>query len=303
MNRDNNLKVIADSIEWDIIIIGGGATGLGAAVDASSRGYKTLLLEQSDFAKGTSSRSTKLIHGGVRYLAQGNIKLVYEALKERGYLLKNAPHVVKKHKFIIPCYSFFSILKYFIGLSLYDWLSGNLSFGKSEYFSRKHLLKLIPEIKSTELKGGIEYCDGQFDDARLAINLAQTATENGGILLNYISVLNITKDDYGKVNGVIAVDVENKKEYQLRSKVVINATGVFADDILKMDVPETKQLISPSQGVHIVLPKTFLNGADSIMIPKTSDGRVLFIIPWHNHLLVGTTDTPISQSSLEPKAL
>lgn len=301
MIREEFLKNIDHP--WDITIIGGGATGLGIALDAASRGYKTLLLEQADFAKGTSSRSTKLVHGGVRYLAQGNVSLVRHALKERGLLLQNAPHLVKKQPFIIPCYSWFSVVKYLAGLKIYDWMAGSYSFGKSEFLSKKEVIKAIPTIKSDNLLGGIKYYDGQFDDARLAINLAESASEQGGVLINYAAVTGLIKDAQNTVTGVSARDLETGDTFQVSSKVVINATGVFVDSILKMDAPNGKQLVRPSQGVHIVLDKSFLNGDSALMIPETSDGRVLFGVPWHNFILVGTTDTPLDESSLEPRAL
>lgn len=302
-NRDKFIEKLGEVSKWDVIIIGGGATGLGAAVDAASRGYSTLLLEQSDFAKGTSSRSTKLVHGGVRYLAQGDIGLVREALKERGLLFNNAPHLVKKQAFIIPCYDFFSKAKYLVGLKLYDWLSGKYSFGKSTLMSKNEVLDVMPQIEGGGLSGGVEYFDGQFDDSRLAINLAQTCAEQGGTLLNYAKVTGLLKDEDGLINGVRMIDLESQKEYNLLSKVVINATGVFVDDILRMDNPHKKPLVRPSQGVHIVLNNTFLTGGKALMIPETSDGRVLFVVPWHDHLIVGTTDTPLDEHSLEPVAL
>jgi glycerol-3-phosphate dehydrogenase len=284
------------------VIIGGGATGLGIAVDAVTRGYKTLLLEQSDFAKGTSSRSTKLIHGGVRYLAQGNIKLVFDALRERGILLRNAPHLVNKKLFVIPCYSLFEKIKYFVGLKLYDWLAGPLSFGSSKYIGRKKLLELFPNINSYNLHGGVTYFDGQFDDARLAMSLTQTAAENGAVVLNYCKVVSLKKEN-GKLAGLTAIDVEEEKEYSIKAKAIINATGVFVDAILKMDEKDKRNLVRPSQGVHIVVDKSFLKGDNSLLIPKTPDGRVLFAVPWLDHLLIGTTDTPLQQHTLEPKAL
>jgi glycerol-3-phosphate dehydrogenase len=302
-NRALFLKEIQIADQWDMIIIGGGATGLGTAVDAASRGFKTLLLEQSDFAKGTSSRSTKLVHGGVRYLAQGNIGLVYEALRERGLLLQNAPHLVKKQSFIIPCYSWFAKAQYFIGLKLYDWLAGKFSFGRSKLLSRDKVIGAIPEIEVKGLRGGIEYWDGQFDDARLAINLAQTAAEQGATLLNYFKVSGLLKGDDGKINGVKTKDIETGAEYELKAKVVINATGVFVDEILQMDTASRKPLVRSSQGVHLVLDRSFLAGNKAMMIPKTTDGRVLFAVPWHDHVLVGTTDTPLESHSLEPVAL
>ncbi len=302
MKETSNYILPANS-EWDLVIIGGGATGLGTALDAVTRGLKTLLVEQSDFAKGTSSRSTKLVHGGVRYLAQGDIGLVRRALKERGLLQLNANHLVHKEEFIIPCYSWFSLLKYLIGLTLYDWLAGKYSFGKSKLYSKDETLALMPGIKSKGLKGSIRYFDGKFDDARLAINIAQTAIEKGAILCNYTKVTNLIKNDKGEVTGVEILDTLTRKRATATSKVIINATGVFVDDILKMNDPQTKKLVRPSQGVHVVLNKDFLNTNAALMIPKTSDGRVLFAVPWHEHLLVGTTDTPLNEHDLEPRAL
>lgn len=287
---------------WDVIIIGGGATGLGIALDAASRGYTSLVVEQYDFAKATSGRSTKLIHGGVRYLAQGNIKLVYRALHEREILFRNAAHLVKDRSFIIPCFGLFAKLKYFIGLKLYDLLSGSFSLAKSKALTVAQVKQLLPEINSKGLAGGIEYFDGQFDDARLAVNLAQTAANCGGTVINYCPVKELLKKN-GRVCGVTVLDIEGKQRYDLRAKVVINATGVFVDEIIKLDRSEAKPLVKPSQGIHIVLPKYFLDSESAIMIPETPDGRVLFAIPWHDHLLVGTTDTPLDMASAEPKAL
>lgn len=301
--REELLKAIADpEVIWDVIVVGGGATGLGTALDAASRGYKTLLLEQADFAKGTSSRSTKLVHGGVRYLAQGDIGLVREALHERGLLLKNAAHLVKNESFIIPNYNWWSGAYYTIGLSLYDMLAGKLSFGRSMHISKAETIARLPSIQQKKLHGGVVYHDGQFDDARLAINLAQTALEHGATVLNYFKVTNLLKQD-GKICGVSACDMESGREYQLKSKAVINATGVFVDELLQKDEPHKKPLVKSSQGIHIVLDRSFMPGDDALMIPKTDDGRVLFVVPWHGYLLIGTTDTPLDQHSLEPRAL
>jgi len=294
---------IPNHSNWDIIIIGGGATGLGTALDSASRGFKTLLVEQSDYAKGTSSRSTKLVHGGVRYLAQGDIGLVKHALRERGLLQQNARHLVNKEEFIIPCYDWFSVIKYLTGLKLYDWLAGKYSFGTSKYLSKKETLALMPGIKEKGLKGGIRYFDGKFDDARLALNIAQTAVEYGATLMNYTKVTALLKDEKGAVTGIETEDTLTGKKSNFNGKVVINATGVFVDEILQMNNPQSKKLVRPSQGVHIVLDKRFLNSESALMIPKTSDGRVLFAVPWHQHLLVGTTDTPLDEHSLEPRAL
>jgi glycerol-3-phosphate dehydrogenase len=302
--RSQALVAIADTTkQWDIIVVGGGATGLGTALDATSRGYRTLLLEQADFAKGTSSRSTKLVHGGVRYLAQGNIGLVREALYERGLLLKNASHLVKNVSFIIPNYKWWERLFYAIGLGIYDLLAGSLSFGRTKHISKSEILNRMPGINPRGLRGGVVYHDGQFDDARLAINLAQTCVEQGATLLNYFRVAGLEKNESGKVSGVMATDAETGISYQLKAKVVINATGVFVDDLLQMDKPGTGPLVRPSQGVHLVVDRSFMASSDALMIPKTEDGRVLFMVPWHDKLVLGTTDTPIAVHSLEPVAL
>ncbi len=287
---------------WDMIVVGGGATGLGVAVDAASRGFKVLLLEQSDFAKGTSSRSTKLVHGGVRYLAQGNIGLVREALRERGILLHNAPHLVRNESFIIPNYSWGSGIFYSIGLSVYDLLAGKRSFGRSRLISKNEVLRRIPNVNTKGLKSGVLYHDGQFDDARLAVSLAITAIEQGAVLLNYFKVTGLIKKE-NKLSGVRATDAETGRSYALQAKTVINATGVFVDELMIMDQPEDHPMVQPSQGVHLVFDKSFLGPHDALMIPKTKDGRVLFAIPWHDRTLVGTTDTPLIAYQLEPKAL
>ncbi|HUH26995.1 glycerol-3-phosphate dehydrogenase/oxidase [Gelidibacter sp.] len=302
-DRASLLKQVEDSTGWDVIIIGGGATGLGVALDSASRGYKTLLLEQSDFAKGTSSRSTKLIHGGVRYLAQGNLDLVKEALYERGLLLKNASHLVNNQSFIIPTYNWWDTFVYTIGLKIYDVMAGKLSFGKSVRISKKAAASRLSTIKTEHLKGGVVYHDGQFDDARLAVNMAQTAIEQGATVLNHFGVTQLQKDSNGIVNGVSAVDHETHQAYVFNAIVVINATGVFTDEILQMDNVDAKNTVRPSQGIHLVLDRSFMPGRDAIMIPKTADGRVLFLVPWHNRVVVGTTDTLLDSHSLEPKPL
>lgn len=298
MNRDFFIAQLQGEIEWDIIIIGGGATGLGCAVDAASRGYKTLLLEQYDLAKGTSSKATKLVHGGVRYLAQGNIKLVTEALRERGRLLQNALHVCHTQNFIIPCYSWWSKIYYGIGLKLYDVMAAKLSLGSTKIVNADYVLQHLPAVRKEKLKGGIVYTDGQFDDARLALNLAQTACEHGAAVINYCSVNKFLFADE-KVTGVVAEDVLTGKQYQLKAKAVINATGVFADVLMKA-ANDNSASIAPSQGVHIVVDKKHFAGTDALMIPKTTDGRVLFAVPWHNKVIVGTTDTAVNNTGIEP---
>jgi glycerol-3-phosphate dehydrogenase len=303
IKRADLTEQIADTAKiWDIIVVGGGATGLGIAVDAASRGFKTLLLEQSDFAKGTSSRSTKLVHGGVRYLAQGNIGLVTDALRERGILLNNAPHLIRNENFIIPNYSWWSGIFYSIGLSVYDLLAGKRGFGRSRLISRKEIIRRIPNIRQNGLKLGVLYHDGQFDDARLAVSLALTGIEQGATVLNYFRVCGLTKER-NKINGLVAKDQETGIQYNLKAKTVINATGVFVDELLNMDEPEARPMVQPSQGIHLVFDKSFLGTHDALMIPRTKDGRVLFAIPWHDHMLVGTTDTPLSAHQLEPRAL
>ncbi len=288
---------------WDLIVIGGGASGLGAAVDATTRGYTTLLLEQADFAKGTSSRSTKLVHGGVRYLAQGDVSLVLEALHERGLLRKNAPHLVKNLAFVIPNYAWWSGPFYAIGMKVYDMMAGKLGLGPSEMISKEETIAAIPNIKTDGLKGGVIYYDGQFDDSRLAINLAQTFSKNNGTIANYFKVTSLNKNKEGLISGVTAIDMESGQEHDIKAKAVVNATGVFTDSIRVMDNPDHKKSIRPSQGVHLVLNKEFLKGDSAIMIPKTDDDRVLFAVPWHDRVIVGTTDTPRDVPELEPEPL
>jgi glycerol-3-phosphate dehydrogenase len=305
MNRNTFVQRLLDEPQkqWDIIVIGGGATGLGVAFDAVTRGYKTLLLEQSDFSQGTSSRSTKLVHGGVRYLAQGDILLVIEALHERGLMLRNAPHLTANQEFVIPVYTVWDIVLYTVGLKFYDLLAGRLSMGRSYFINRSKTLGRLPLLKHDGLKGGIVYHDGQFDDSRMAITLARACAENGGTVLNYFRVNSLLKDEKGRITGVRAKDTESGKEHTIHGKLVINATGVFADEIHRMDDPLSKPTIRPSQGVHVVLDSSFLQSSSAIMIPKTDDGRVLFAIPWYGKVVVGTTDTPLDNISMEPRAL
>ena len=305
MQRDEMLEKIRNTDEqWDMIIIGGGATGLGTVLEAASRGYKVVLLEQSDFAKGTSSRSTKLVHGGVRYLRQGNISLVVEALRERGRLRRNAPHLVRDLSFIVPHYDWWEGPFYGVGLKLYDMLAGKMGLGPSKWISREKTLRKIPTVQTYGLRGGVMYYDAQFDDSRLATNLAQTAAEQGGVVVNYTKVVGLIKDEQdGLTRGVIVEDMEGGEHFEIRGKVVINATGVFTDGVRRMDDAESEKIIMPSQGVHIVLDKSFLPGNTAIMVPETDDGRVLFAIPWHDRVVVGTTDTEVEEPELEPRPL
>lgn len=304
IKRQNQINQIKDkSILWDIIIVGGGATGLGIAVDAASRGYKTVLLEQDDFTKATSSRSTKLVHGGVRYLAQGDIALVIEALRERGIMKQNAPHLVKDQRFIIGNYKWWEKPFYTIGLTVYDILAGKRGLGRSLPMSKKAVLKEIPQIETKGLRGGVVYYDGQFDDSRMGINLMQTAIEQGSTVANYIKVTDLLKDEQGKIKGVKVFDILGEQEYTLNGKVVINATGIFVDNLMQIDEPHKDNIVRPSQGVHLVVDKSFLGGNSALMVPKTSDGRVLFGVPWHDKVVLGTTDTPLKEFTLEPQAL
>jgi glycerol-3-phosphate dehydrogenase len=305
MNRDkliSGFKYLNDR-KWDVVVIGGGATGLGIAVDAMTRGYGTLLLEQADFANATSSRSTKLVHGGVRYLAQGDVLLVTEALHERGWMLKNAPHLTSNQEFVIPVYTLWDVTLYTVGLKFYDLLSGKLSLGRSYYLGKAKTMARLPLLKSEGLKGGIVYHDGQFDDSRMTVTMAQTCAANGVKVLNYFKVESLLKDENGKITGVKARDLVSGSEYDISANLVINATGIFADEIHHMDNPASKPTIRPSQGVHIVLDRSFLQSDSAIMIPKTDDGRVLFAIPWYGKVVVGTTDTPLDTITMEPKAL
>lgn len=305
MDRNSLVQKLLDqgSGQWDVIVIGGGATGLGIALDATLRGFKTLLLEQSDFSKGTSSRSTKLVHGGVRYLAQGDVLLVTEALHERGYMLRNAPHLTANQEFIIPVYTTWDVILYYVGLKFYDLLAGRLSLGKSYFINKSEAVARLPLLRSEGLKGGIVYHDGQFDDSRMALALAKACVSNGGTVLNYFRVTSLEKDEHSRIRGISARDLHSGEEYLIHSKVIINATGVFADEIHRMDDPASKPTIRPSQGVHIVLDSSFLQSNSAIMIPETDDGRVLFAIPWYGKVVVGTTDTPLDTIVTEPKAL
>ncbi len=304
MRREEMLGRIRERREpWDIAIIGGGATGMGVAVDAASRGFSVVLVEGHDFGKGTSSRSTKLVHGGVRYLEQGNIPLVMSALKERGLMRQNAPHLVHDLAFVVPNYSWWEAPFYGIGLKLYDMLAGKYGFGASRLLSKEETLERLPALEPDELRGGVVYYDGQFDDSRLLIHLAMTAADHGATLVNYCPATGLTRDAEGYVNGLTARDKETGEEFKLEAKIVINATGVFTDTIRHMAEPEAEPLMVTSQGIHLVFERSFLKGDTALMVPKTSDGRVLFVIPWHDHAVAGTTDTPVDGPSLEPRPL
>jgi glycerol-3-phosphate dehydrogenase len=288
---------------WDVVVVGGGATGAGVAVDAASRGYSVALLEGSDFGKGTSSRSTKLVHGGVRYLSQGNISLVLDALRERAALRANAPHLVRPLQFVVPSYARWETPYYGTGLKLYSLLAGRQGFGASSILSCAEALARVPTLRRAGLRGGVTYFDGQFDDARLVINLVQTAAEQGAVVLNYARVTGVTTTAGGAADGVVAIDGESGRELRVPARVIINATGPFADGVRRLALPGAAALIAPSQGIHLVFDRSFLPGASGLMVPKTPDGRVMFAVPWHGYTLVGTTDTPIGEVPLEPRPL
>lgn len=300
--RHENLDRLRAGGTWDVVVIGGGSAGLGAAVDAASRGYRTALLEARDFAQGTSSRSTKLIHGGVRYLAQGDIPLVREALRERGLLFRNAPHLVHRREFVVPAYRWLDLPFYGIGLKLYDLLAGRSNLGASRRIRAAEVVERLPTIATRGLRGGIVYGDGQFDDARLAIALARTLADLGGAALNHAPLVRFAHRR-GRIAAVLARDDETGEELTIEARVVVNATGVFADSVRRLDDPGTAAtpLLTPSRGTHVVLDRSFLPGSSALLVPRTDDGRVLFTIPWHDRILVGTTDTPVSEPSVEPR--
>jgi glycerol-3-phosphate dehydrogenase len=302
MQRESMLRNLREREQpWDIAVIGGGATGMGVAVDAAARGFDVVLVEAHDFGKGTSSRSTKLVHGGVRYLEQGNVSLVMSALKERGLLRQNAPHLVHDLAFVVPNYSWWEAPFYGIGLKLYDLLAGKYGFGTSRLLSREETLERLPALEPEELRGGVVYYDGQFDDARLLIHLAMTAAEQGATIVNYCPATGLRRDSDGYINGLTACDSETGEEFTLNARIVVNATGVFTDSVRRMADPNADQLVVTSQGIHLVFDPSFLRSHTALMVPRTSDGRVLFVIPWHGHAVAGTTDTPVDAPSLEPR--
>ena len=307
MRREAMVQRIREQFEaqipWDVAVIGGGATGVGVAVDAAARGLTVALVEAYDFGKGTSSRSTKLVHGGVRYLEQGNIPLVMSALKERGLMRQNAPHLVHDLAFVVPNYSWWEAPFYGIGLKLYDLLAGKYGFGASRLLSKEETLERLPALEPEGLTGGVVYFDGQFDDSRLLIHLAMTAADHGAALVNYCPATGLLRDADGYVNGVTARDLETGEELTIAARMVVNATGVFTDNVRRMADPEAETLVVTSQGIHLVFDRSFLKGDTALMVPRTSDGRVLFVIPWHGHAVAGTTDTPVDAASVEPRAL
>ncbi|MES2939304.1 MAG: glycerol-3-phosphate dehydrogenase/oxidase [Pseudomonadota bacterium] len=302
--REELLARLGEPREWDLAVIGGGATGLGVALDAAARGFSVVLLESHDFAKGTSSRATKLVHGGVRYLAQGDIGLVREALHERATLLRNAPHLAQPLAFVMPSYKFWETPFYGIGLKMYDALAGRAGLGATEFLSRNQVLDCLPAARAEGLKGGVKYWDGQFDDARLALALARTAARQGALLVNYCGVTGLVHES-GKVAGLRCTDAETGREFAVRARCVVNAAGVWVDALRAQDGQATgravKPMVAPSQGVHVVVDRHFLAGDHALMVPKTADGRVLFGVPWLGKVILGTTDTPRTDLPREPR--
>ena len=302
--RADLLERLTHSGTWDLAVVGGGATGLGVALDAASRGLSVVLLESHDFAKGTSSRATKLVHGGVRYLAQGDIGLVREALHERTTLLRNAPHLAQPLPFVLPAYKLWEMPFYGAGLVMYDALAGVAGLGRTEFLSRGRTLQALPTARPEGLKGGIRYWDGQFDDARLALALARTAALHGALVVNYCEVTGLLYAE-GRVSGVAARDAETGREFRLQARCVVNATGVWVDALRRQDGKAggraVQPMVAPSQGVHVVVDRDFLPGQHALMVPKTADGRVLFAVPWLGKLILGTTDTPRDDLPREPR--
>ena len=298
--RSRMIDAVRGGGTWDLVVVGGGATGLGTAVDAAARGYRTLLVEARDFAQGTSSRSTKLVHGGVRYLANGQVGLVHEALRERGNLRANAPHLVRTREFLVPSYRRFELLKYGIGLKAYDLLAGGRGLGASRRVGAEEAAGLVPTLKGDGLLGGIVYRDGQFDDARLAIALLRTFLDLGGVAVNRAPVVGVVREG-GRVLGVEARDEESGGLLRADARVVVNAGGVFADEVRRLEDPGTPPSIRASRGSHLVLDRSVMPGETALMVPKTDDGRVLFLIPWLGKVILGTTDVAVEGMPVEPR--
>jgi glycerol-3-phosphate dehydrogenase len=300
--RSELLARLREARPWDVIIIGGGATGLGCAVDAAARGYRTLLVEAHDFAKGTSSRSTKLIHGGVRYLAQGRLSLVRESLLERRRLLNNAPHLVHSLRFVVPAYTAWERPWFGLGLGAYDLLAGAHGVSHTQWLDAAATRDFLPNLQSRGLKGGIAYFDGQFDDARLAVSLMRTIFDLGGTAINYLPVTRLLQHN-GRCAAVRVEDCETHESFDVEGRVIINATGVWADKVRALDDADAAPLLSPSQGIHLVVERDFMSGDSALLVPRTEDGRVLFVIPWQGKVLLGTTDTPRQSYPLEPQPM
>lgn len=312
MHRDDGIDRLREQRRpWDILVLGGGATGLGIAVDAALRGHAVAVVERGDFGCGTSSRSTKLVHGGLRYLAQGNLSLVREALRERAILRRAAPHVVHPITFAIPCHGVWDRVFYATGTRLYDLLSSGSrdaagGFDRSRVVPSSELLRLLPGLSPSPggrpLRGGVLYADGQFDDARLAVDLAATARSSGACVVNHVEAVAMLSRA-GRLAGAVLRDRETGESFECLARGVVNATGPFCDAVRRLDDPTARPIVAASQGVHVVLPSRFLPGGTALIVPKTPDGRVIFAIPWRDRVVVGTTDTPVASPTPEPRPL
>ena len=298
------LQRLAEPVRYDLAVVGGGATGLGVALDAAQRGHRVLLVEAHDFAKGTSSRATKLVHGGVRYLAQGDIHLVREALHERVHILHSAPHLAQPLAFVMPSYKLWETPFYGVGLKLYDLLAGSAGLGRTDCLGAGQTQRLLPGVQPQGLKGGVKYWDGQFDDARLALALARTAAQYGALLLNYCEALEVLHEG-GSAVGLRLRDAESGREFCVQAGCIVNATGVWVDALRQQDARAAGQtvqpMVEPSQGVHLVVDQSFLPGEHALLVPSTHDGRVLFAVPWLGKLILGTTDSPRQDVVREPE--
>ena len=304
MNTQGARPALPQGAVFDLAVMGGGATGLALALDAARRGLKVGLFESHDFASGTSSRSTKLLHGGVRYLAQGQLGLVHEALAERSALLQTAPHLAQPLSFVMPAYRWWQMPFYGIGLSLYDLMAGPARLGRTRWLSRHDTLQALPGVREAGLLGGVAYWDGQFDDARMALAFAQTAHKLGAQLFNHTEVASLQRDSDGFTTLALRERL-HLQHSEVRARCVVNATGVWVDQLRQhapSDPAHTTQLVSPSQGVHLVVDRAFLPGNQALLVPRTRDGRVLFAVPWLGKLVLGTTDTPRHDLPREPQA-
>lgn len=301
MMRSDAIAAVKESREtpFDVLVIGGGATGLGIAVDAATRGFRAALVEAGDFAQATSSRSTKLAHGGVRYLASGQVHLVYEALHERAVMMRNAPHLVAPQAFLLPTYTRWELPYYGAGLLLYDLMSGKSTMGRTSILGAAATVQAIPNLQPDKLSGSVRYFDGQFNDARLALALARTAADHGAVVLNYMRCVRLLTQQ-SRICGAALRDELDGSEHEVRAHVVINATGIFTDELRQMGDAATPPLLTVSRGTHIVVAAHVLGGSAGIMVPKTKDGRVIFAIPWQGHVVIGTTDVAAPTPLMEP---
>ena len=302
-SRNDQIKNLKDIKQFDVLVIGGGATGCGVALDSVTRGLSTALVELDDFASGTSSRSTKLIHGGIRYLQKAILKLDYEqykmvkeALHERANLLEIAPHLSSPLPIMLPVYRWWQLPYYWVGIKAYDLVAGTKNLKSSYLLSKKSALELFPMLKREKLVGALVYYDGQHNDARMNLAIALTAARYGAVVTNHVKVTNLLKDENGKVSGARVMDTLTGDEWDVKAKSVINATGPFTDSIRLMDDSNTPKICQPSSGVHIVLPGYYSPEGLGLLDPATKDGRVIFFLPWEKSTIAGTTDRPCEVS-------